>query len=258
MADQQPPKPSEPGESPLNDPTMAIATEFSTILVGRPKVVASCRNDWLDATSLQRAPKGVAVVGPIGDQAIRVASRPARSMRARHGNGGESLLEERDLRRGRRVQVCSHRSTRAIDQKHPLRTLASLRFADLEPPFFAGAKLPSAKHSSQRSFSRSFRFARKARHIASSVPSTSQAWSRRQQVVGLPYRRGSSLHGDPVQRIQRIPSKHFRSSARGRPPRGLGEWIGRCLHVGQPPPCHREPPKERTWRYGTPSDQVLE
>jgi hypothetical protein len=124
--------------------------------------------------------------------------------------------------------VCSQRSTRAIDQKHPLRTLPSLCLPDLEPPFFAGAKLPSAKHSSQRSFSRSFKSARKARHMLSSVPSSSHVRSRRQQVVGLPYRRGSSPQGAPVQRIQRMPSKHFRSSARGRPPRGLGGWVGRC------------------------------
>jgi hypothetical protein len=124
--------------------------------------------------------------------------------------------------------VCSHRSTRAIDQKHPLRTLASLGLPDLDAPFFAGAKLPSTKHSSQRNFCRSFNSARNARQSRSSVPSSSQVRSRLQQVVGLPYRRGSSLHGAPVQRTQRMPSKHFRSSIRGRPPRGLGEWTGKC------------------------------
>ncbi len=264
MAHQQPPKPPDPGECPLDDPAVGIPTQLSTILIGRPRVVASRRNDRLDAAGLQRAPQGIAVVAPVGDQTIRIASRSARSMRPCHGDGGEGLLEERDLRRGRRVQVCSQRSTRAIDQKHPLRTFASLRLPDFEPPFFAGAKLPSAKHSSQRSFSRSFKSARKARHRLSSVPSSSQVKRRRQHVVGLPYLRGSSLQGAPVHRIQRIPSKHLRSSARGRPPRGLGGWVGRCslrsAHCTSVSLRHAIGDLQKTGHggYPTPSDQVLE
>jgi hypothetical protein len=50
-------------------------------------------------------------------------------------------------------------------------------------------------------------------------PVSSHCLSRRQQVLGLPYRRGNSLHWAPVQRIQRMPSKQRRSSTRGRPPR---------------------------------------
>ena len=227
VSNQQSSEPSDPGKGPFDDPAMGITAQFTAILMSRSGVAASCRDDGLDASSLQRASHLVAVVSPIQNEAIWVAAWPSWAVRPRHGNGGESLVEERDLRRGRRVQVCSQRSTLAIDQKHPLRTFASLRLPDPSAPFFAGAKLPSPKHSSQRNFSRSFKSARSARHIASSVPSSSQVRSRRQQVVGLPYRRGSSLQGAPVQRIQRMPSKHFRSSARGRPPRGLGGWVGR-------------------------------
>lgn len=264
MAHQQPPKPPDPGEGPLDDPAVSVSPEFSAILIRRLAVVAASRDDRLDAAGLQRAPQGIAVVGPIGDQTIRVTPWPARSMRARHGDGGEGLLEERDLRRGRRVQVCSQRSTRAIDQKHPLRTFASLRLPDFEPPFFAGAKLPSAKHSSQRSFSRSFKSARKARHRLSSVPSSSQVKRRRQHVVELPYLRGSSLQGAPVHRIQRMPSKHFRSSARGRPPRGLGGWAGRYslrrAHCTSVSLRHAIGNLQKTGHdgYPTPSNQVLE
>jgi hypothetical protein len=53
----------------------------------------------------------------------------------------------------------------------------------------------------------------------SSTPVSSHCLSRRQQVLGLPYRRGHSLHWAPVQRIQRMPSTQRRSSTRGRPPR---------------------------------------
>ncbi len=264
MAHQETPKPPDPGEGPFDDPAVAIPSQFSAILVRRPAVVASCRNDGLDAAGLQRVSQSIAVVAPVGDQAVWIASGSAASMGTRHGNGGKGLLEERDFRRGRRVQVCSHRSTRAIDQKHPLRTFASLRLADFGPPFLAGAKLPSAKHSSQRNFSRSFKSARKARHIASSVPSSSQVRRRRQQVVGLAYRRGNSLQGAPVQRIHRMPSKHFRSSARGRPPRGLGGWAGRCslrhAHCTSVSLRHAIGNLQKTGHGGylTLSDQVLE
>ena len=57
--------------------------------------------------------------------------------------------------------------------------------ADSGAPLFAGAKLPSPKHSSQRTFSASFKSASKARHGASSVPSSSHCRRRRQQVVEL-------------------------------------------------------------------------
>jgi hypothetical protein len=124
--------------------------------------------------------------------------------------------------------VCSQRSTRAIDQKHPLGALALLGLADSGAPFFAGAKLPSPKHSSQCTFSASFNSASSTRHSASKVPSSSHCRSRRQHVVGLPYWRGKTFHGAPVHRIHRMPSKHLRGSAAGRPPRGFRLRRGRC------------------------------
>ena len=215
MSHQQATKPSDAGEDPLDDPAPAISAQFSTILMGGIHMLALRRNDRLDASVAQPATQRAAVVPSVGDQPVGIPARWPRMMGSRHRNGGERLLEEADLRRGRRVQVYSQRSTRAIDQKHPLRTLPSLGLPDLEPPSFAGAKLRSTKHSSQRSFARSFKSARKARHMLSRVPSSSHVRRRRQRAVGLPYRRGSSLQGAPVQRIQRMPSKHFRSSARG-------------------------------------------
>jgi hypothetical protein len=127
--------------------------------------------------------------------------------------------------------VCSQRSTRAIDQKHPLGALALPGVSDAGAPFFAGAKLPSPKHSSQRTFSASFKSARKPRQSASSVPSSSHWRSRRQQVLELPYWRGSARHGAPVHRIHRMPSKHLRGSTGGRPPRGWPLRCGRCWAI---------------------------
>ena len=228
MTNQQPSAPTQPRERPLDDPATAITSKFAAVLVRRVRVVLLRRDDWLDPTLRQSGPQTVAVVTAVQHQPIRLRPRPSRSMRPPYLDRGDRFLEELDLVRTGRVQVCSQRSTLAIDQKHPLGALALLGLADSGAPFFAGAKLPSPKHSSQRTLSASFNSARKARHSASSVPFSSHCRRRRQQVVELLYLRGSAFHGAPVHRIHRMPSRHLRGSAGGRPPRGFRLRRGSC------------------------------
>ncbi len=228
MTNQQSTTPAQPRERPLDDPATPVAPELAAILVRRVRVVLLRRDDRLDPALRQPRAQSVAVIASVQHQSIRLRTRPPRSMRTAHLDGGDRLLEELGLARTGRVQVCSQRSTRAIDQKHPLGALALLGVSDSGAPFFAGAKLPSPKHSSQRTFSASFKSARKPRHSASSVPSSSHCRSRRQQVLELPYLRGSALQGAPVHRIHSMPSKHVRGSAGGRPPRGLPLRRGSC------------------------------
>jgi hypothetical protein len=236
IADDEAPKVPQPGERPLHDPSAAIAPQPPPVLMGRALVVPARGDNRLNAPPGQAGAQGVAVIPPIRDQAVGALPGPPRLAGPADRNRVERLLEEGNFRRGRRVQVCSQRSTRAIDQNHPLRALAPLGRADFGPPFFAWMKLPSAKHSSQRSLSRSWSWAKKARQSWSSTPVSSHCLSRRQQVLELPYRRGSALHWAPVQRIQRMPSKQRRSSTRGRPPRldrlGMGRWTRMASHCG--------------------------
>ena len=228
-----------------NAPPHRIATEQQLVhgIVGQPRgvvgVVAAerqavdalakqIRQTVTDPAALALIPRarpragqaGGRLVPAIQHQPVRLRPRPPRPMCPPYLDRGDRLFEELLLARTGRVQVCSQGSTLAIDQKHPLRTLALLGLADSGAPFFAGAELPSPKHSSQRTFSASFDSASKARHSASSVPSSSHCRSRRQHVVGLPYWPGNTFHGAPVHRIHRMPPKHLRSSAGGRPPRG--------------------------------------
>lgn len=221
MTNQQTTTPAQPSKRPLDDPTAPVPPELAAVLVSRVRVVLLRRNDRLDSASRQPRPQSVAVIAAVQHQPVGLRTRPPRAMRTAHVDRRDRFLDELGLARTGRIQVCSQRSTRAIDQKHPLRTLTLPGIADSGAPFFAGAKLPSPKHSSQRTFSASLRSARKPRHNASSVPSSSHCRSLRQQVLELPYWRGSALHGAPVHRIHRMPSKHLRGSAGGRPPRGL-------------------------------------
>lgn len=228
MTNQQPSAPTQPRERPLDDPAAAITPELAAVLVRRVRVVLLPRDDRLDPALGQPRPQPIAVVAAVQHQPIRLRPRSPRPMCPPYLDRGDRLLDELRLVRTGRVQVCSQRSTLAIDQKHPFGTLALLGFADSSAPPFAGAKLPSPKHSSQRTLSASCRSARNARHRASSVPSSSHWRRRRQQVVELPYLRGSAFHGAPVHRIHRMPSKHLRGSAGGRPPRGFRLRRGRC------------------------------
>jgi hypothetical protein len=225
---------AEPGEGPFHDPPPPIPPQFSAILMGGPLMVAAGRDNRLDTAPGQAGTQRIAVIPSIGNQPLRPFAGASGLARTANCDGVERPFEEGDFRRGRRVQVCSQRSTRAIDQNHPLGPLTPLGPPDLSPPFFAGTKLPSAKHSSHRSFCWSLSWAKNARQSVSSMPVSSQCLSRRQHVLELPYRRGSSLHWAPVHRIQRIPSRQRRSSTRGRPPRedalGCGRWTRIASH----------------------------
>jgi hypothetical protein len=123
-------------------------------------------------------------------------------------------------------KVHSERNTRAVDQYHELCALTFACEADAGAPFFAGAKVASRKASLQSSWPRRSSSLKNARHIVSQTSCRCHSPSRRQQVTGLGYRAGRSRQRAPVRRIQRIPSRQLRSSARGRPPSGLGRYRG--------------------------------
>jgi len=197
-------------------------------------VIGPSRNNRLNPLSDEQSTGGIAVIGTVSNQPVRPLAGAPWLVRASHRDGVKGRFEEPDLGRGRRLQVCSQRRTHAIDQYHPLCALATLGRSDFGAPFFAEAKLPSTKHSFQRSFWASLSWAKKARHRVSSTPVASHSRRRRQQVLGLPYRLGSSLQGAPVHKIHRMPSKQHRVSAGGRPPLddrvATGRWGRICSH----------------------------
>src|SRR5712692_7250957 len=114
-------------------------------------------------------------------------------------------------------QPNSQRKTLTVDQYHPLRPLAPLGFPDSGTPFFAGAKLPSRTVSSHFSRPSSSSAPSSARQAFSQTPSSSHCLSRRQQVEGEENSSGKNRHAAPVCRIHRMPSKHPRFDAQGRP-----------------------------------------
>lgn len=212
VTNHQPSEILNPRVGAFNNPSLSVTTQRSTILMSSSSIIGSGWNDGINSTVAQVKPNLVAVVSPIRHESLWISPNTADT------NCLQCWQQQFHLRRGRRVHVKSERSTLAINQYHKLRSLAAFCLAHFEPPFLAEANVPSTKHSSHRIISFSSSWPKKARQSFSRLPSLAHFCKRRWMVLDGPYRRGSSLQGDPVQSIHKIPSKQPRSSNEGRPP----------------------------------------
>ena len=206
---------AEPGIRAFDFPATFVAPQLASVVKRLVPFVPAVGSNQLDPALFQPLPQRITVVALVGDDALRFRPRP--SVRTRNFYLRERGFGEVDLMgRGRR-QECSQRNTFAVDQYHPLRTLAALGFPDGSAPFFAGAKLPSRKVSCQRSKPRWSRVPNKVRQASSQTSRSSQFRNRRQQVTPLGYGFGRSRQRAPVRSTQRMPSKQARFGAQGRP-----------------------------------------
>lgn len=215
MTNQQSAKLSEPCVGSLHDPPAKVAPEFAPVFVTSLLVVIPVRHNQVDAAFSQSPTQRVGIIPAIGDHALGLLPRTAFS--ARDADFGECGFRKRNFTRRGTFQPNSQRKTLTVDQYHPLRSLATLGFADSGAPFFAGAKLPSRKVSSQRSNPSWSSAPSSVRQASSHTSRACHSCSRRQQVEGDGYSSGKKRHAAPVCRTQRIPSKQARFGAGGRP-----------------------------------------
>lgn len=215
----------KPGVCSLNDPSVLIPSQFSSILVSRDIVVTTRWDNWLDTATDQQSPKLITVIGSVGNQSLRSAPLTLSSF---HLDVVKRNFGQLHFRRGSLLHVYSERSTRAIGQYHELCSLAAFCLPDQWAPFFARTNIPSIKHSSHFTFCWSESWFKKARHKFSRTSLSAHSFKRLWTVLLAPYFSGSSLQGAPVHRIQSMPSKHLRSSAGGRPPFLRGGLFGKC------------------------------
>jgi hypothetical protein len=222
MPHQQAAESSNPGKGSFHFPPFLIATELSAVHHDRFPVFAG-RDDQLDSLPFQPVPKLIVVMPFIGNHSLRLLFRPAPSF-PRHPDRFQRGFEERVLGWVSRNNPSPQWNPFAIDHHQPLRTLAPLGLPDSIAPFFAGAKLPSAKVSSHFNRPLASNSPNKVCQIFTQIPSSSHWRIRRQQVEGLGYSSGRSHQRAPVLQSQRIPSRHRRFSTQGRPP--LFPWGG--------------------------------
>ena len=215
----------EPGDAAFYFPASFVTPKFATVLRGRLFTIDFVRTNQINTSFLESLAQRVRISRPIVDQTFGILPRPpfAGSWN-RHAI--QRRFNQRDFVRGRRGKLNSQRNTLAACHHHPLCTFSAFGFSDAVPPFFAGAKLPSAKHSSQLMRPCSSSSPRNFRQIESQTSCSSQSRRRLQQVLGEGYCAGRSFHLAPLRSTQRMPSKQRRSSTRERPPFADGLILG--------------------------------
>jgi len=215
MTNQQPAELTEPGVGSLHNPAALVTPQLASVFIAPLPVVLPVGRNQFDASPFQPLAQRVGVIAPVGDYALGLL--PRASFRSWHADFRERGFRKLNFTRRGTFQPNSQRKTLTVDQYHPLCSLATLGFTDRRAPFFAGAKLPSRKVSSHFSRPSSSSAPSSARHASSQTPSSSHCFSRRQQVDGEGNSSGRNRHAAPVCRIHRMPSKHPRWDAHGRP-----------------------------------------
>jgi hypothetical protein len=162
----------QPGEQSFNFPPPLVAPQRPSVLRLAP--LLAVWRDHFDSSLFKPLIKRVRVVGFVADQALWVFVEEARV---------ERLLNQLGLVRRSTLDAYGDRKTIAVCHCHDLGALAALGFADVRPPFFAGAKLPSMKHSLMSKPPRWRRSLAKAWRISKKTPSLTHCWKRRWQVA---------------------------------------------------------------------------
>ena len=216
---------TDPRKGSFNLPSFLVTPQLPAVLGFSFFPIASMWCNQINFKFLKPFSKRIAVIPFIRNESYRSLSRTTLPF-ARNINRVKGFLSELYFRRRCRGKGASQRNTLAVDHHHPLCSLALFGFPDASAPFFAGAKLPSIKASSQSSAPFSSSMERNFRQMSSHMPKSSHNCSRRQQVDGLGYRSGKSCQRAPVRRTQRMPSKTSRLSQGGRPPFGFALGSG--------------------------------
>ena len=206
---------TQPRDGSFDFPAASIATQLATVRIRSVLLVPPIRHNQLHSEPSQSSPQGIAVISLVGDDPRRTLARSA-------SRAWNLYLLERGFGQRRFVPRCnfqenSERNTLAINHQHPLRALAPLGFSHGQAPFFAGAKLPSMNTSSHCSNPRRSKSPSRLRQTSSKTPSSSHCCKRRQQVTPLGYVLGTSRHDAPLRNTHKMPSKHSRLPAQGRP-----------------------------------------
>jgi len=215
MPDKQSAELTEPRVGSFYDPAAFVSSELSSILILSEFVVLAVGHDQLDAALGEPFPQWVGVVGAVGDHPLRLLFRTA--FRAGDFDLGERGFRKRNFSRRGTFQPNSQWKTLAVDQYHPLRSLAPLGFSDRRAPFFAGAKLPSRNVSSHCNRPSPSSAPSRALQASSHTSCSSHCFSLRQQVAGEGYLSGRKRHAEPVRSTHKMPSRQSRLETHGRP-----------------------------------------
>jgi hypothetical protein len=199
----------EPANRAFDLPPALISAKRSPVLSRRSLAAPPVGTDQFDAPLGQSLSQGITVGGSVVDQPLGALAQNA-------------ILQERfnqlHFCRTGAGDVDAQWGTAAVDEEHDLCPFAAFGLAHAKAPFLAGAKVPSAIASSQRSdFNPSSR-CRSRDQACWKIPDSVQSFNRRQQVAGDGKCVGKSFQRAPLINTQRIPSRQGRGGIGGRPP----------------------------------------
>jgi len=206
----------QPGNRPFDNPSLTVTAKRSAVLPFGLATIDFVRTHQLQAAFFQAISQRIRIVRTIRHEMAAMLLRKRRFIQRR--------LDQFRLVRGRACHVHSDRKTLAARHHHKLCTFSTLGFSHAEAPFFAGQNVPSAKIFIQLSWPCSSSSWIRAIQACSQTSCSSQSRSRRQQVLGEGNLWGKSFHRAPLRNTHRMPSKHSRLPAGGRPP--LAERLG--------------------------------
>src|SRR5918999_6345444 len=173
------------------------------------------RYGWLDPSSAKLPPEISAVVTFVGGQAGWALSRPA--LRPGHSYLVYHLKSHGNLGHIGPGHQKSHGQPVTFRHQVDGAAFALPAIGDIFTPFLPGTKLPSRNACLQSNLAWASRVLRNFNRMPSQTPWSCHCWSRRWQVDRLPYFGGRSLQRAPERKIQRMPVRVRRSSARGLP-----------------------------------------
>jgi len=197
---------SKPGNGALNFPASFVPSQSPSILKFWFVSVNPVRGYQFNALFLENLAKAVRIIRLVTNQMLGFLTKLIKG-----------LVCQFHLMRAGRVKGHSQRNTLAVCHHHKLCALAPLGFADFRPPFLAGMKLPSMKHSAHLICLFLSNSWIKVLQTLSHISFSSHIFKRLQQVLGLGYFSGKSFQRAPVRKIQRIPSKTKRLCFQGLP-----------------------------------------
>ncbi len=206
----------QPGVGALDFPALSISAQLAFVVEAAVADVFSVGNNQLRSPPFQPHTQGIGVVAPISDDASQMGTWASAS-RPRHLHLPERAFRESAFGNLRGRKLHSDRYAVAVDHHHALRTFPTTCFADCRAPFFAVMNVASRKASSQSSNRRSSSVDNSFCQADCQTPCSSHIRNRLQQVEPSGYWSGRSRHRAPVRSTHRIPSRHARFKAQGRP-----------------------------------------
>lgn len=149
VANEETTEVAQMGKGAFHLPASAIAAQWASILE-LDFATAAMGADQFYAPCGEALAEPLGIVGAVANEARRAIARPAATSPG-HLHGAQGFFREADFRGRGAKESASQRYTRAVCHHHPLCTFATFGFTHAEPPFLAGAKLPSMNTSFQLS-----------------------------------------------------------------------------------------------------------